>query len=181
MRESETEREIVKDVQSGDVEAFRYLVERYQGPIYSLMLRSAPDRDTAADLAQETFTRAYAGIGKFDPGKRFFPWLYSIGMNLLRDYLRKSGREFSGIEVDTFSSESSMEDADESMDARTVYKEVLRLPETYREALVLRFREECSMKDIAAALNISVSGAKMRVSRGLEMLRERFGGKGHEE
>lgn len=166
----------MRDVQSGDAEAFRYLVERYQGPIYNLMLRGVPDASTAADLAQETFLKAYAAIGRFDATKRFFPWIYSIGMNILRDHMRKAGRELSGLEVEGTHDKSPENLVMESLDSRRVGREVLRLPETYREALILRFREECSMKEIAVALGIGVSGAKMRVSRGLAMLRERLEG-----
>lgn len=181
LSESEAEKEIIRDVQSGDTEAFRFLVERYQGPIYNLMLRSGMERETAADLAQETFTKAYAAIGRFNASKRFFPWLYAIGMNLLRDHMRKSGREYTGLDPDCLGEGVPPVDMQTRLDGQRMANEIERLPEAYREALVLRFREDCSMKDIAEALSISVSGAKMRVSRGLCMLRKRFGGEQHDQ
>jgi RNA polymerase sigma-70 factor (ECF subfamily) len=54
------------------------------------------------------------------------------------------------------------------------------LPVIYREALILRYHDEHSMRDIAAALNLSVSAAKMRVHRGLDMLRKQYKGGTHE-
>jgi RNA polymerase sigma-70 factor (ECF subfamily) len=53
------------------------------------MYRMAGSSDKAADLTQETFIRAYQKLERFHPGKRFFPWLYSIGLNLARDSARK--------------------------------------------------------------------------------------------
>ena len=64
----------------------------------------------------------------------------------------------------------------ERLDGQRAERAVLDLPLDYREALLLRFREDMSMKEIAEALGLSVSGAKMRVHRGLDMLRKRLGG-----
>jgi RNA polymerase sigma-70 factor (ECF subfamily) len=59
-------------------------------------------------------------------------------------------------------------------------KALEEIPVIYREALILRYHDECSMRDIAAALNLSVSAAKMRVHRGLNMLRDQYKGGTHE-
>ena len=55
-------------------------------------------------------------------------------------------------------------------------KALNELPLIYREALILRYHDECSMRDIAEALSLSLSAAKMRLHRGLEMLRENYKG-----
>ncbi|WP_319542068.1 sigma-70 family RNA polymerase sigma factor [uncultured Pseudodesulfovibrio sp.] len=87
------EAEIVREVLLGDTQAFGLLVRKYQGPVYNLMLRMSGDADMAADLAQEAFTRAYEKLETFNLRKRFFPWLYSVSLNLARDWLRKRGRD----------------------------------------------------------------------------------------
>ena len=69
----------------------------------------------------------------------------------------------------------------ESLDFQRLEKALRALPIIYREALILRYHEELSMRGVAEALSISVSAAKMRVSRGLEMLRQSIKGAGYEK
>jgi RNA polymerase sigma-70 factor (ECF subfamily) len=167
----------------GEVNAFGTLVERYQKPIFNLMYRMAGSSDKAADLTQETFMRAYQKLERFHPGKRFFPWLYSIGLNLARDFARKeacSPETGSKLNPESFSGCNSPGDQYDRMcdtlEFLRLEKALDQLPVIYREALILRYHDECSIGDIAAALNLSVSAAKMRVHRGLDMLREHYKG-----
>ncbi|WP_250645599.1 RNA polymerase sigma factor [Salidesulfovibrio onnuriiensis] len=177
--DEEHEREIVHCVLQGDVQAFEALVLRYQKPLYNLALRATGNEDAAADLTQEAFTRAYAQLERFDRKKRFFPWLYTIAVNVVRDHLRKKGRErVMGVEdPEGMAARAWSGDRDamqDHMELKRLVREMENLPLDYREALVLRFRQDFSMKEIAQALGIGLSGAKMRVSRGLQMLRKRL-------
>ena len=181
------EQNCIDRVLLGEVNAFRILVERYQKPIFNLMYRMAGSSDRAADLTQETFIRAYQRLERFHPGKRFFPWLYSIGLNLARDFARKNRYNpevGSSLNPESFSDCNSPGDQHdrmcESLEFLRLEKALDELPVIYREALILRYHEESSMRDIAAALNLSVSAAKMRVHRGLDMLREQYKGGIHE-
>ena len=168
---------IILAVLGGDVNAYGRLVVKYQTPIYNLFYRATQCTDTALDLTQDTFIRAYQNLERFNTGKRFFPWLYAIGLNLARDHLRKIGRR--NTHIDHHADICEIPDAcpdpvimmERTVTRRRVAAALIRLPLDYREALLLRFREELSMKEIAAALSISVSGAKMRVSRGLKKLK----------
>ena len=174
------EAEIVRDVLLGDVQAFGLLVREYQGPVYSLMLRMSGDVDMAADLAQDAFTRAYERLGTFNQGKRFFPWLYSVSINLARDWLRKKGRDVHVYVEDAVVLARREDLPDEQgmihdhMDGGKAFEIVQKLDPKYREALILRFKYDFSMKEVAQSLGVTVSGAKMRVSRGLDMVRHQF-------
>ena len=181
------EQHCIDRVLRGEVNAFGILVERYQKPIFNLMYRMAGSSDKAADLTQETFIRAYEKLERFHPGKRFFPWLYSIGLNLARDFARKNTwnpERGSTLNPESLSGCNSPGDQHERMCESLEFLRLERaldeLPVIYREALILRYHDECSMGDIAAALNLSVSAAKMRVHRGLDMLREQYKGGTHE-
>jgi len=181
------EQHCIDRVLRGEVNAFGPLVERYQKPIFNLMYRMAGSSDKAADLTQETFIRAYQKLERFHPGKRFFPWLYSIGLNLARDFARKNTcnpEAGSTLNPESFSGCNSPGDQHdrmcESLEFLRLEKALNELPVIYREALILRYHDEFSMGDIAAALNLSVSAAKMRVHRGLDMLREHYKGGTHE-
>ena len=179
--DSNDEQYCIDRVLRGEVNAFAALVERYQKPIFNLMYRISGSSDKAADLTQETFIRAYQKLERFHPGKRFFPWLYSIGLNLARDVARKNTcnpETRSLLNPESFSGCNSPGDQHdrmcESLEFLRLEKALNELPLIYREALILRYHDECSMRDIAAALNLSVSAAKMRVHRGLDMLREQY-------
>nr|WP_321258978.1 sigma-70 family RNA polymerase sigma factor [uncultured Pseudodesulfovibrio sp.] len=174
------EAEIVREVLLGDTQAFGLLVREYQGPVYNLMLRMVGDADMAADLAQEAFTRAYEKLGTFNVRKRFFPWLYSVSLNVARDWLRKRGRDMHVFVDDAAVMVRNEDLIDEQqaiharLDGAKAFILVQKLDVKYREALILRYKYDFSVREIAETLEISVSGAKMRLSRGLDMVRHQF-------
>lgn len=176
------EADIVREVLLGDVQAFGVLVREYQGPVYNLMLRMVGDEDKAADLAQDAFARAYERLESFKPGRRFFPWLYSVALNIARDWLRAAGRDRHVFVEDAavlVRDDDRIDERDalhDRLDGAKAFDIVMRLDPKYREALVLRYRYDFTMQEIADTLETSLSGAKMRVSRGLDMVRRQFDG-----
>ena len=169
------EETLVYEILSGDVNSYALLVKRYQKPIYNLMLRMTGSEQDALDLTQETFVRAYEKLEKFNPSASFFPWLYTMGLNLARDFLRRAkrapiasyeGENRSSIEIDP---DDRLAD---QIDVQKVSEGLQSLPIDYREALLLRFHEELSVSEVAYALGLSVSAAKMRIHRGLQKLRQ---------
>lgn len=165
-------------VLAGDVNAYAVLVERYQKPIFNLMYRMTGSRADALDLAQEAFIKCYEQLHRFQQQKKFYPWLYTVALNHARNFLRKrttaktsllgdqelgSGLDYPAQQEDRLCSQ---------LDAKGLTQALQELPWDYREAVVLRYHEEFSMEDIAATLGLSVSGAKMRVHRGLKKLRD---------
>lgn len=173
-----SEENLIADILDGDVDAYAILVKRYQTPIFNLMMRIASSEQDALDLTQETFLRAYENLERFKPSARFFPWLYTIGINLGRDFLRKTKmRETKAEELYQTQRNLSLEaelkaSSFDTLELSRVREAVQELSLEYREALILRFHEGLSMRDIALALGTSVSGAKMRVHRGLLKLRQ---------
>jgi RNA polymerase sigma-70 factor (ECF subfamily) len=174
------DQQAISAVLTGDVNAFAVLVERYQKPIYNLMYRMTGSQADALDLAQETFIKAYEKLDRFKTGKKFFPWLYTIGINHARNFLRRARLEPEPVreqwEEDRRVDNPGAEEERLSLhlDHQRLQQALLELPADYREAVLLRFQEELSMEDIAVALQLSVSGAKMRVHRGLDKLRRIF-------
>jgi len=168
---------IVADVLEGNRNAFGILVRKYQKQVFTLMHRFANSPSEAADLTQEAFLRAYNRLETFQPGKKFFVWLYTLSLNLARDYGRKN-KKYADTLSENIIDNAHRETHDQERrliqkgEAMALNKALDRLPEDFREALLLRYREDLSMKDIARILNLSVSGAKMRIHRGLIQLRE---------
>jgi RNA polymerase sigma-70 factor (ECF subfamily) len=172
------EQQAIAAVLAGDVNAFAMLVERYQRPIFNMAYRMTRSHADALDLAQETFLKAFEELHRFQAGKRFFPWLYCIGMNRSKNFLRRK-RILPNISLDDCEPGSGLDYPGqeeqilcEKLDLQVLADALQELPFDYREAVVLRFHEELSMEDVATALNLSLSAAKMRVHRGLKKLRD---------
>ncbi len=166
---------LVHEILSGDVNAYALLVKRYQKPILNLMLRMTGSEQDALDLTQETFVRAYEKLEKFNPSASFFPWLYTMGLNMARDFLRKAKRS----PIESYDPENSLTvefDQDDRLgdqiDIQKLQERLQLLPVDYREALLLRFHEGLSVSEVAYALGLSLSAAKMRIQRGLLKLRQ---------
>lgn len=172
------ENRLIKEILNGDVEAFAVLVNRYQRPLYNMMLRMTGSREDATDLTQEAFLKAYQNLEQFRPSGRFFPWLYTIGINLARDHLRKLKSAAAAVrgeqekENAVYGLNDQAQELIHRLDAERISVLLAKLPEGYREALILRFHEGFTLDEVGVALGISTSGAKMRITRGLQRLRD---------
>lgn len=171
--------QLVEAVLMGNVEAFGGIVRKYENAIFNLMYRATGSREEAADLTQEAFLKAYDRLHTFRAGRRFQPWLYTLSVNVARDYLRKqqrqpktSLRDPETIAETAFGDSNAIAEADRSEDIRSLFEILRNFPLADREAILLRFREGLRMNEIAERLGLSVSGAKMRVQRGLHKLQK---------
>jgi RNA polymerase sigma-70 factor (ECF subfamily) len=164
--------EVIQRVRNGESEAFRLLVERYQGRAYRLALRVLRDEEAARDAVQDAFVKAYSALGRFEGRSSFFTWLYRLVMNQCLDARRrdKSGREVAfeeggGQELVPESSLELIPEVDGvsfAPAASLMRKELLehlaravdQLPPAARETLLLREVEGLSYSEIASALDI---------------------------
>lgn len=83
---------LVQMTLKGDKEAYRALVERYQGRLFSTALDIVKTREDAEDVVQETFVKAFLSLGQFKGQSSFYTWLYRICFNMSIDIRRKAGR-----------------------------------------------------------------------------------------
>jgi len=176
--EEKKEIDIIRCVLGGDRDSYALLVDTYKAPIFNLAYRMTGSYEDASDLAQETFVKAFENLGRFDQEKKFFTWLYTIGLNLVRNHLKKGEkvplRDFA--EDTDFPSRDSSSDPEHSLiheqRVRHLNMCLNRLSDNLKEAVVLRFYQELSFEEIAEISGLSLGAAKMRAYRGLEKLRE---------
>src|SRR5262245_26113559 len=162
----------------GDREAFTRIVERYQALICSLAYSACGALGTSEDMAQETFITAWHRLKELREPSKLRQWLCgivrNIAANALRRELRRGGEPES---LDAATIELSVED---DPAARTIAREeeillwrtLAEMPESYREPLVLFYREERSVAEVAMKLDLTEDTVKQRLSRGRAMLRE---------
>jgi RNA polymerase sigma-70 factor (ECF subfamily) len=171
--------EIVARVLKGDRQEYALLVEEYNSPIYNLAYRMTGSSEDANDLAQEAFIRAYKNLWRFNPRKKYFTWLYTISLNIIRNHLRKKRDVAAEYEKGSAHLTEPAGDREhpEQLFIRNQQEAFLdaclqKLPVDLREAIVLRFYSELSFEEVAAISGASVSAVKMRVYRGMERLKQ---------
>jgi RNA polymerase sigma-70 factor (ECF subfamily) len=141
-----TESEIIASVRSGDKEAYREIVEKYMQRAYYIALTFVRDPDTAMDISQMAFIKAYKNLKRFDLERPFFPWFYRILRNLSLDHVRRARRvhEIPLEDVQIISDQREDRDMKEAL-----WKAIEELPTEQREIIVLRYFEGFSYKEIA--------------------------------
>ncbi len=172
-----SDEQLARAIQRGDKAALTPLVERHHSPLIGYLYRmTGGDRQLAEDLAQEAFLRALRGIAGYRYPRPFKPWLYAIATNLARDhYKRADTRRTEPINTGTLRhpAPNPPEAAyQNTAEAQQVAAAVAALPAHQREAVILRYYQNFSLAEIAAALNIPTGTVKSRLSLGLKRLRE---------
>ncbi len=167
------EKTIIDSVKKGDRNAFCAIVETYKAAVFNLSFRMTGSIEDAEDIAQETFLRAYRHLYRYDTQKPFFTWLYTICLNCTRNHLKRKKNlikiipDYSNDDRDR-TPEKRLQ---QKMEAQSIQNLLFRLHGKYREAIVLRYYQDLSFKEMGAVLRISESAAKMRVYRGLERMK----------
>jgi len=175
--------EIVRRAQAGDHDAFRMLVERYQGRAFGLALRVLRNEEQAKDAVQDAFLKAYRSLDRFEGRAGFYTWLYRIVMNQCLDRKRrdKSDREVEWNDEILDSSESAaapagLEAPDVAIERSEIRQAVARaidaLPEDARRTIQLREIDGLSYKEIAEAMGIPKGTVMSRLHYARQRLRE---------
>jgi len=163
--------ELLERFAAGEVEAFEALFRQHQCEVYGWILRIVRDRATAEDLTIETFWRMYRAHARFDAARgNCTAWLRRIATNAALDHLRRTRREVPLPEDPPDA--PKVPAAERSELRRTILSAMNSLSPRLRVAVVLALVEEESYDRIAEALGISVSAVKVRVFRGVRILRK---------
>jgi RNA polymerase sigma-70 factor (ECF subfamily) len=166
--------ELVQLSRGGSREAFGLLVTYYSRTVRAVCLARTGHRDID-DLVQETFLRAYKGLGRLENGGRFGAYLLRIASNLCIDRLRRQRRD--QVSLDEVELEPPPASSHDEKDERIalVRRGIGRLPEAMREALLLFYFEDLSYAQMAALLGITEAAVNQRLSRARAQLRAWLG------
>jgi RNA polymerase sigma factor (sigma-70 family) len=171
--------ELVAACLDGNRDAFERIVTRYQSLICSLAYSATGCLGQSEDLAQETFITAWRHLRYLrEPGK-LRAWLCGIARNRINNNLRREGREplRDAEPLDTVHDTPTLEplppnQAISKEEEAILWRSLERIPETYREPLVLFYREHQSIERVAEELELSEDAVKQRLSRGRKLLHE---------
>lgn len=171
-----TDSQIMLEVQRGRIELFEQLVARHRPRMLRFAASKLGDPAAAEDCVQDAFLAVYTARQNYRPEFAVSTWAYTILLNLCRRYSRRQARRHAGhlgaapLDGLTGSAASPLSVMLAAERREQLHAWLDTLPEAEADALRLRFFSELSFEEIAAAMESSVSGAKVRVRRGLQRL-----------
>jgi RNA polymerase sigma-70 factor (ECF subfamily) len=192
--EESDEFEWIRRARNRDGKAFGYLVEAHQDRVYNLCFRLTGRQDSAWDLSQEAFLRAYAAMSRFKGDSKFYTWMYRIVLNL---HMNKEKSLSGKMEKRSLSMDCPLRDEegptllnglpsgkDGDPSAAIVQQEreiavqaaITALPPDQRQVVLLRDMEGFSYEEIAKIVSVPVGTVRSRLHRAREELKRRLMG-----
>ena len=174
--------ELIKNAQRGQMEAFTYLYERHLPTVYNRVRYRVPESDVE-DVTQEIFIGVMKSLQSFRGQAQFTTWLRTLTQRRIADYYRHGEKQV-GESSDTPLSEATpaqvpnlmVPDNTAGIEDTIVLRQALnRLPDHYREILLLRFLEGLKFREIARTQGQSLEATKSMYRRAMESLRSELG------
>lgn len=169
---------LVERVLSGDNRAFEKLVEKYKKRIYYLAYKMTRDHDSADELAQESFVKAYQALSRFKKGYSFYTWIYRICVNLSINFLKK---EKNSVSTDLISDKellhfsknvsNQLESMITSEQAAIVKQALETIPPDQKAVFILKTYENMTYEQMSNILNCSIGTVMSRLFRARHKLR----------
>jgi len=153
-------------------DAFRRLVERYQCPLWRYMRRRLRGGEEADEATQETFVRAYFAIGQLRKPEAFLAWLFGIAERVVKEMRRGAERRKAAALEQLDPAETA--DRAGADDETGLAEAVAKLPDVYREVVLLRYYGGQSCAEIGAGLGVPLGTVTKRLSRAYALLREQL-------
>ena len=182
---------VVAEARKGSEAAYRELLTRYERPVFSLIFRMVRDRETAEDLAQETFIKVLNNLDRYSPEFKFSSWLFKIANNLTIDHLRRRRVDTISIEgaPDAVTAESAratsiavvsagespLEELESKELGTAIERAIGKLRPEYRACIMLRHVEDKSYEEIAEIVKLPLGTVKTYIHRARHELRNALG------
>ncbi|MCB0721517.1 MAG: sigma-70 family RNA polymerase sigma factor [Ignavibacteriae bacterium] len=173
--DSNTEFDLVKQANEGDKYAFKALFDLNSSRVYAFCLRLCADPDTAQELTQDTFIKAWEKLDSFRFQSKFSTWLHSIAMNEFL-MLKRSQKRFFQRFIQTEDviqyerlNEAEMRSHGETID---IERAISKLPRQARTVFILHDVEGYQHNEISELINIEIGTSKAHLHRARKLLRE---------
>ncbi|MHC4742874.1 MAG: RNA polymerase sigma factor [Planctomycetota bacterium] len=181
MQTTSEEVKVLEKCLKGDSQAFEAIVAEYQDLVCAITFSGVADVQQSEELAHQTFVNAWKNLSQLKDLARFRPWLYTIARNNIRNFLRKKQQhtptKAKAMEYtnDTAADDSGpLESAIKKEYEELVSNAIKEIPEQYREPLVLYYRRQKSVRQVALSLDLSEDVVRQRLRRGRNMIKDRL-------
>jgi len=173
-----TDQKLVKTLKKGDVFAFNELFHKYSQKVYNFSIKHLENEEDVKDLVQEIFMKIWDKRKKIDANKSFNGFLFTITLNLIRNYFRKKVKDRKLInkwleETEPYSDSTKLSIEFRSLE-KVVNTIVEQLPPKRRMVFRLSRNEGLSNDDIARRMNIQKKTVENHLNLALRYLRERL-------
>jgi RNA polymerase sigma-70 factor (ECF subfamily) len=169
--------ELVYEVIHGSISSFEVLVDRYQKTIFNMMFRMVGDYETAKDLTQDVFVKAFEKMGGFNFKFRFFSWIYRIAVNEAINWNRKRPTTESIDRTESWLVDKEVPDRIEEK-SNLLHLELRKLEADYRVLVLLKYYCNMTYEEIAETTHIPVKKVRSRLFIAREQLRKGLIAKG---
>ena len=167
---------LIKRAQAGDTEAFEAVIQPHQSHLLRLTYVVTGNREDAEDALQETLLHAYQALPRFRGDAAFATWLHRIALNTTRNWIRSQARASSeriGTRMSCVCASHSP-DAEAQLLARErrsiLRSAILKLPQHYREAILLRHYRDMSYEQMAQVLDVPLGTVRSRIAQGRKLI-----------
>lgn len=177
-----TDVDLIANVMGGREDSFEELVRRYQKPITGYVYRIVGEYESSLDVTQEVFIKVYNSLHRYSSEYKFSTWLYRIAHNAAIDHLRRNSINAQSLETENAdgtyqlqieSPGRSPEKEREISEWRTEIGQVVkRLPDAYKQLILLRHANDLSYDEIAEVTALPLGTVKNRLFRAREMMRQ---------
>lgn len=178
MSELTGENELLRASLAGNREAFGAVVERYQSLVCAITYSTTGDVGRSEELAQETFIRAWRNLSQLSDTAKFRAWLCTIARNLANASIRKRSKDaiYAAGRLDKIDgvAAASVDPSQTAIDeehCEMIWATVQRIPLKYREPLVLFYRRQQSISEVAVDLGLSEAVVRQRLRRGRQLVK----------
>jgi len=164
---AENDQYFIEQCLDGRPDEFRHLVRRYQTAVTAYLTSKLGNKTNAEEAAQETFVRAYFGLSDLKKRESFSSWLLGIAGRVAKEQLRN---KIQLADMDTLAERQSQgQKAEDDFELQQAFA---KLPDSYREIILLRFYANQSCQQIAANLNMPLGTVTKTLSRAYVELRQ---------
>ncbi|MGM0901899.1 MAG: RNA polymerase sigma factor [Bacillota bacterium] len=171
----EEEQQWIKDVLSGNKQAYAHIINKYKNQVYATILRMTKDPYDAQDLVQEAFIKVYNQLEKYDGKGAFSSWLYRVAINHCMDEFRKKRYKMKQVEIreDQITNPNHPEVVFMKKEKNRQLEKLIRtLPEDERMIILLRYVNELSYIEIGELVGLPVSSVRNKLHRAKKKLRD---------
>ncbi len=168
----EPEKQIIEQVRKGQVDQYSLLVERYQNPVFHVILKIVHNEEDARELTQDVFVRSYESLCQYNPDYKFFSWIYRIAINQALLFVKRKKKSVPVEAIRNKAEPPTGPDEDTTSRNESLNKSVNRLDKKYRSVILLKYYAGLSYPEIAVALNIPEKKVKSRLFDARQILRK---------
>ena len=162
---------IIEKVLNGDTDCFARLLERYDKQVFSLIVKIVENREDAEELAQDVFVKAYSSLSRFRQESSFSTWIYRIAYNMAISATRKKKQDYVPIdelllaEAPDEPGEADFDGIDFDKRIACLNRALKQLPPYERSMIMLFYKENQSMEEIAMITGLTVTNVKTKICR----------------